>query len=132
MTNQDDSIGQDPYAAEAKERWGNTDAYRQSQERVKKMTKADMDAVKAAGDALMQRIALVADKDPADPAVQALIAEHYKGLRTFYEPNMEIYRGLARMYVDDPRFTAYYEKYRPDLAVFMHDAMMAYCNAQEQ
>jgi hypothetical protein len=30
------------------------------------------------------------------------------------------------MYVEDPRFTAYYEKYAKGLAKFMHDAMMEF------
>ena len=39
-----------------------------------------------------------------------------------------MYRGLGQMYVDDPRFTATYDKVRPGLAVFMRDAMA--CNAE--
>ena len=42
--------------------------------------------------------------------VQILIARNYEGLRAFYEPNLEIYRGLANMYVADERFKATYEK----------------------
>jgi MerR family transcriptional regulator, thiopeptide resistance regulator len=30
-----------------------------------------------------------------------------------------MYRGLGQMYVDDPRFTATYDKVRPGLAIFM-------------
>ena len=37
-----------------------------------------------------------------------------------------MYRGLGQMYVDAPRFTATYDKVRPDLAVFMRDAMAYY------
>ena len=43
-----------------------------------------------------------------------------------------MYRGLGDMYVADPRFAAYYEKYAPGLAQFMRDAMHAYCDAQEK
>jgi DNA-binding transcriptional MerR regulator len=116
------------YAEEAKQRWGHTEAYKQSAERVKKMTKADMAKVKADADALMKEIAAVADQDPASAKVQALITRHYDALRTFYEPSIAMYRGLADLYVADPRFTAYYEAYRPGLALFMQKAMHAFCD----
>jgi hypothetical protein len=41
-----------------------------------------------------------------------------------------MYKGLADMYVDDARFTAYYDAYKPGLALFMRDAMYAFCDAQ--
>ncbi|HTM67987.1 MAG TPA: MerR family transcriptional regulator [Candidatus Binatia bacterium] len=119
----------DAYAEEAKQRWGHTEAWRQSQERYKKMTKADLARVKDEGDKLMKEIAARRTEDPASTAVQALIARHYAALRTWYEPNLKMYRGLADMYVADPRFAAYYEKYAPGLAQFMRDAMHAFCDA---
>jgi MerR family transcriptional regulator, thiopeptide resistance regulator len=121
------------YAAEAKERWGNTEAYKQSQERVKKMTKEDWARVKKAGDELMREIAASYEsgEDAKSSAAQALIARHYDGLRTFYEPNLQMYRGLAEMYVADPRFAAFYEKYAKGLAVFMHDAMIHYADTHK-
>lgn len=122
----------DAYAAEAKERWGHTDAYKQSMERYKKMTKADLARIKDEGDRLMKEIVARRDEGPASAAVQALIARHYAALRTWYEPDLAMYRGLADMYVNDPRFAAYYEKYAPGLATFMRDAMHAYCDAQEK
>jgi len=35
--------------------------------------------------------------------------------------------GLAQMYVDDPRFTAYYDKIAPGAAMFLRDALEIYC-----
>jgi MerR family transcriptional regulator, thiopeptide resistance regulator len=120
----------DQYAKEAKERWGNTDAYKQSQEQVKKMTKVDFARIQKEGDDLMREIVLNMSKGPESKEVQALIERHYNNLRTFYEPNLEMYRGLAEMYVADPRFTAYYEKYVKGLVQFMRDAMVYYTDAQ--
>lgn len=122
----------DAYAKEAKERWGHTDAYRQSTERFKKMTKADLARIKDEGDRLMKEIVARRSEGPASAAMQALIARHYDALRTWYEPDLAMYRGLGDMYVADPRFTAYYEKYAPGLATFMRDAMHAYCDAREK
>jgi hypothetical protein len=124
-------ISHNLHQEEARERWGHTDAWKQSQERVSKMTKDDMAKIQADGDALMKEIAATAaaGADPASPEVQALIARHYAGLRAFYEPNLEMYRGLADMYASDPRFAAFYDAYRPGLATYMRGAMRAYCEA---
>jgi DNA-binding transcriptional MerR regulator len=122
----------DQYAAEAKQRWGHTDAYKESQRRTAKFTKDDWKRISETSDALMKEIVANSERDPADPVVQALIARHFDSLRNFYEPNLEMYRGLGSMYVDDARFAAYYDKYKPGLAVFMRDAMHAYCDLQEK
>ena len=122
----------DQYTKEAKERWGHTEAYKQSQERVKKLTKEDFARIKKEGDELMKELVKNMDKSPESKEVQKLIAQHYNNLRTFYEPNLKLYRGLANMYVDDPRFRAYYEKYAVGLAEFMKEAIIVYCDEREQ
>jgi hypothetical protein len=121
----------DAYAVEAKERWGNTDAYKQSVERMKNMSKEDMEALSRKGVEWTKNFSTHMDKDPNSELVQALIVEHYNSLRAFYEPTPAMYRGLAKMYVADPRFTSYYDKHRPGLAMFMHDAMLYYADALE-
>lgn len=118
------------YAKEAKARWGNTEAYKQSQERVKKMSKEQFEQIGKEGDELQKEIVAHMDQGPDSPVIQALIAKHYDNLRHFYEPNLELYRGLADGYVSDPRFAAHFKKYHPDLPEFMRDAMHAFCDAQ--
>ncbi|MBI5422313.1 TipAS antibiotic-recognition domain-containing protein [Candidatus Peregrinibacteria bacterium] len=120
-----------PYAGEAKKRWGDTEAYRQSQGRVKKMTKEDFALIQKKEDALMAEIAAHRDEGAASPKIQELIEAHHNNFRHFYEPNLKLYRGLAGLYIEDPRFSAYFEKYAPGLAQFMHDAMIAYCDAEQ-
>ena len=115
------------YAEEAKQRWGHTEAYKQSQERVAKMTPEQWEKIKQDGDALMREIVSQMGQGAKSPEAQALIAKHYNNLRNFYEPNLEMYRGLAEMYVQDERFKAYFEQYAPGLTQFMHDAMLEYC-----
>jgi DNA-binding transcriptional MerR regulator len=121
----------DRYADEAKKRWGHTDAYRQSQESTKNFSKDDWKNLKEGMDTLTKKLAATMDKGPRSPEFQDLIDEHYHSLRTFYEPNLEIYRGLANMYVDDSRFKAFYDKYAPGLAEMMREAMLVYCDTHE-
>lgn len=115
---------------EAKARWGNTDAYRQSQERTAKMTKADWQAIKEESSRIIVAVAGLMDRPVGDPDVQEQIALYHKHMNRFYDCSAEMFRGLGEMYVADPRFTATYEKVAPGLAVYMRDAIAAYADAQ--
>jgi DNA-binding transcriptional MerR regulator len=120
------------YNEEAKEKWGHTEAYKQSTERVKKMGKDGLNKVLAEAGKLTEEIAgaMKAGDLPTSDKVQKLIARHYDGLRAFYEPNLEIYRGLAEMYVADPRFKANYEKVAEGLAEYIRDGMVYYADTK--
>lgn len=119
------------YSEEAQKRWGTTDAYKQSVERVKKMGKDGLNRVLKESSEITIQIAecMKGGNSAESPEAQALIAKHYAGLRAFYEPNTQIYRGLAEMYVADPRFEAHYDNVAPGLAVFMCTAMLRYADS---
>lgn len=123
----------DKYAEEARQKWGNTEAFKQSQERVQKMGKAGLAKVIQEAGELTQEIAAAMKngQDPKSEAVQKLIARHYNGLRAFYEPNLAMYRGMAKMYVDDPRFKTNYENVAVGLAQFMRDGMLHFAQTNE-
>jgi MerR family transcriptional regulator, thiopeptide resistance regulator len=125
-----DFTPENPYAGEAKERWGTTDAYKQSQERVKKFMKEDWDRIgQEAGSINKDLLAsMQGGKAASDPTNMPIVARHYAWLRNFYEPSLDMYRGLASMYVEDPRFAANYDKYAPGFAVYVRDAMHAFCD----
>lgn len=62
--------------------------------------------------------------DPASELAQKACALHKQWLCFYwdkYSPQAHI--GIAQMYVDDERFTAYYEKIAPGCAVFLRDAV---------
>lgn len=126
----DDDVKQ--YQDEVKSRWGNTDAYKQSMARVSKMTKAEMAKIKEDGKKHIQDLANVMDKGIDHPDVQALIAKSHQGVNFFYDCSLEMFRNLGEMYVQDPRFTANYDKVRPGLAVFVRDAIAYYCDHQSK
>jgi DNA-binding transcriptional MerR regulator len=126
----DDDVKQ--YQDEVKQRWGNSDAYKQSMARVSKMTKKEMAQLKEDGKKHTQAIADAMDKGISHPDVQALISKSHEGVNFFYDCDVEFFRNLGKMYVADPRFTAYYEKFRPGLAVFVRDAIEYYCDQQEK
>ncbi len=123
----------DAYKREAQQRWGHTDAYRQSQERVKGFNKQDWQAIQDATNANIKALVtlMVAGKMPDDPDVQAEIANHHAGIERFYTCTPQIYRGLADMYVADQRFGDFYRKYHPDLPEFLAKGMRLFCDARE-
>ena len=90
------------YAAEAKERWGNTDAYREYE---KKSGKGGMDAAGAEMMEIFARMGKIREKDPAAPEAQALVAELQKFITDhYYTCTREILQGLGEMYSADERF----------------------------
>ena len=116
------------HAEEAKERWGDTDAYRESHRRTSKYTKADWLKIKAEGGAAAeQMIAALQAGLPADSEEATAAAESMRLQidRWFYPCSHEMHRHLGDMYVADPRFTAHYEDQAPGLAQYVRDAIHA-------
>ncbi len=70
--------------------------------------------------------------DTLSAAAQETSALHKEWLG-FTWPNYskEAHAGLAQMYVDDPRFTAYYDKVKPGAAVFLRDAIYKWIGLQQ-
>ncbi len=119
------------YAAEAKERWGKTDAYRQSMERTKHWTKADYDKMKAGQDIFFPKMVSLMHLGPESDEIQEMIGQCRESVNKFYDCSLEIFRNLGKMYVEDERFTAFYDKYKPGLAQFVHEGIDYYCDVRE-
>ena len=118
----------DDYAEEAEQRWGGTDAYRESQRRTASYTKDDWHRIKAETGQLYQRAAgLMRSGVAADSAAAMGLAEEHRGQisRWFYDCPYEIHRGLGEMYVADERFTATIDAAAPGLAAYLRDAILA-------
>ena len=124
-----EGFADDPYAEEAQQRW--PEQYAESQRRLKRLSKQEQRELFERGGAITAAIgAQFTDGAAADsPQVQVLIAAHHDWVAAFWTPNREAYIGLGRMYVDDPRFAANYEKVAPGLAVFMRDAIAVWAHA---
>jgi DNA-binding transcriptional MerR regulator len=117
----------DEYAREAEDRWGDTDAWRQSRQRTAAMSKQDWVAVKAEGDALLADLvrAKRAGVAPGSPAANDLADRHRASIARFYDCSDEMHVCLAQMYLADDRFTRYYDDAEPGLAQFVHDVIVA-------
>jgi DNA-binding transcriptional MerR regulator len=121
--------GFDPaaYAEEAEQRWGNTDAYRESARRTKKYGPAEWDAIRREADAIYARLGELMREGapPTDPRVLAMVETHRAHIdRWFYPCSPAMHAGLAELYVSDPRFSANLDKIAPGFARFLHDAIV--------
>jgi len=116
------------YAEEAKERWGTTDAYVESQKRTSKYTKEDWARIQKEGSEICEGLAALMDRDPSDPDVQVLVKRYHTYLSSnFYKCSPEILAGLGEGYVGDTRFTTTFDKVKAGLAGFLRDAIRVYC-----
>ena len=116
------------YTQEARQRWGDTEAWQQSRQRAASYTKDDWIAIQAEAD---QNVAEFASAlragEPATGAVAMDLAQaHRQHLsRWFFDCGPDLHRGLAQMYVADPRFAANYDNVAAGLARYVSDAMQA-------
>jgi MerR family transcriptional regulator, thiopeptide resistance regulator len=116
------------YAAEAEQRWGDTDAYAESRRRTATYDKTDwqqMEAEQAAVEANFVA-ALSSGVAAGSPAAMDLAEAHRQVItKWFYDCSYDLHRGLAQLYLDDPRFAAHYDDQAAGLAQYVHDAITA-------
>ncbi|MEU9121236.1 MerR family transcriptional regulator [Streptomyces sp. NPDC048506] len=118
----------DAYQDEVKERWGDTEAYKESQRRAASYTKEDWKRLTAGFDAIHRTMAdLLTQGVPADSEAAMDVAEEHRRFITdgYYDCTHEFHTRLGEMYVADERFTATYEAIEPGLAVYLRDAILA-------
>ncbi len=114
---------------EARERWGDTPQYSESQKKWVNYSDEQKEAIKKEGGRLAIRmVSEDPNTSPDDPNVQAAIGEYYAYLnKYFYTCDVEFLRGLADMWVQDPRFARNYENIREGGAVFVREAVCIFC-----
>ena len=101
------------YEAEAKERWGDTDAFAQSATRTAGYQKGDWETIRAESTGIYQKLGnlLAEGIDPADAQAAAVVEEHRAHIsRWFYDCTPEIHAGLGQMYQGDARFAENIDK----------------------
>lgn len=115
------------YAREAEERWGDTDAWAQSQQRTAQLTAQDWAAMKAEGDALNADLAqALRDGVGAGSAeANAMVERHRAMVGQIYDCSHAMQVCLGEMYVADPRFAAFYDDLEPGLATWLRESIRA-------
>ena len=123
-------INENNYKLEARERWGDTDAYREHEQKTKNYTKEKW---AEANDGLMAIFAEFAAYKDSGASVdsseaQTLVAKLQAYITAnYYTCTDEILAGLGKMYVADERFKKDIDKYGEGTAEFAAEAIEAYC-----
>ena len=119
----------DKYTVETRERWGNTDAYREHEQKTKNYTKEKW---AEANDGLMaifaEFAACKANGTSANSTeAQALVAKLQAHITAnYYTCTDEILAGLGKMYVCDERFKKIIDKYGEGTAEFASEGIRIY------
>lgn len=115
------------YGKEIREKYGN-EAVNKSNNKLKNMSQEDYEKITA-----LEKEVIITLKEafktgnPASELAQKAADLHRQWLSFYWDKySKEAHAGLAQMYVDDERFTAYYDKEQPGTAAFLRDAVLIY------
>ena len=128
--NSDYETARKQYEVEAKQRWCETDAYKEHAEKTATYSKDQWQAVT---DGLMTVLAKFAacmkEGHAADSAeAQALVKELQNYItENYYTCTNEILAGLGQMYVADERFKNNIDQHTPGTAEFVSESIATYC-----
>ena len=118
------------YKTEARERWSNTDAYREHEQKTKNYTKEKWVEAKGGLMAIFAEFAACKERGiSADSAeAQALVAKLQAHITAnYYTCTDEILAGLGKMYVADERFKKNIDRHGEGTADFASSAIAVFC-----
>lgn len=119
---------QKKYAKEAQEKYGKQ-MLDETLKKTDNYSKGDWKTITKNQEAIYQTLIEGMNHGPEHPQVQKAIAEWQKFITdNFYDCTLEILRGLGDLYVQDARFTANIDKYKPGLSTFFRKAIIIYCD----
>jgi len=116
------------YEQEAHERWGDTDAYKQSKARTSKYSTEDFAKAKVDQEAATEAFVFCFGNGKSIDSLEAqqAVVKHREAItKWFYDCSPEMQKNLALMYIADERFKKYYDDRVNGLAQYVHDAIMA-------
>ena len=117
------------YEKEAAEQW-DPQVVHESSRRWKALSPSEKEDLMKKGESITLAIRDAMPKGVKAPEVQQLVAAWQAHIGFFYDCTDEILLGLGKMYVEDPRFKAFYDRIDPRLAEFLSEAIKVYCAAR--
>ena len=115
------------YGKESRSKYGD-ETINRSNAKLSRMSKADHDKVTRLSEEVLESLeAAFKSGDPGGPLGQKAAQVHGEWLSFYWDTyTKEAHASLVEMYVDDERFTAYYDKINPGMTVFLRDAVKIY------
>ena len=119
----------DEYAAQAKESWGKTEAYKEFEEKSKNWTEETTGNIAKDMMLLFVEFGQMKDLDPANEEVQAQVKKLQEYItKNFYNCTNQILSGLGQMYACGGEFTENIDSYGGEgTAEFTNKAIQIYC-----
>ena len=117
------------YETEARSRWGNTDAYREHEQKAKNYTKEKWAEANDGLMAIFAEFSACKNRGVSADSVesQALVAKLQAHITAnYYTCTDEIFAGLGKMYVADERFKKNIDKYGEGTAEFAAEGIRIY------
>lgn len=120
------------YGKEIRGKYGK-EAVNKSNHKVKGMSQEQYEEVTRLGSELNETLqAAFKTGDPAGELAQKAADLHRQWLSFYWDSyTKEAHVGVTQMYVDDERFTAYYDEKQPGTAAFLRDAVLIYTGAKK-
>jgi len=124
-----DTTKLDEYANQAKEKWQNTEAYKEFAARNKKLTKEAKKALAVEMMIIFKYFGKLKDSEPGSKEVQALVKRLQTYIsKNYYQCSYEILNSLGRMYAADGEFTKNIDSAGgKGTARFIEQAISIYC-----
>ena len=115
------------YGAEIRSKYGDG-AIDKSNNKVKGMSKSKMDEAERLATEIIETLEdAFKTGDPAGELAQRAADLHKQWICLYWDTyTKDAHVGIAQMYVDDERFTAYYDVKQPGTAMFLRDAVLVY------
>lgn len=125
-----DHSKQEKYAAEAKRRWGGTDAYKEYEQKTAGQSQDDQASTAERLMAIFARMGEIRHLSPDSRDAQALVKELQEFITAnYYNCTKAILMGLGMMYIAGDEMTENIDKAGGEgTAQFAHDAIQIYCN----
>ena len=118
------------HKAEAREKWGKTDAYKEHAQRTKNYSKQKWNDLAEGMDQIMAEFAICVKKSETPDSTEAqnlvkMLQSHIT--ENYYLCTNEILAGLGQMYIADERFKNNIDKHADGTAEFICEAITVYC-----
>lgn len=117
------------YRVEAKEKWGNTDAYREHARKTADYSEDKWEDLAQGMEQILAAFAACREEAPEQTEAQKLVGQLQDYITAnYYHCTKEILAGLGQMYVADERFRKNIDKHGDGTAAFISRAITAYCS----
>ena len=117
------------YRDEAKEKWGNTDAYREHTRKTADYSEEKWNDLAQGMEQILAAFAACREEAPEQTEAQKLVGQLQDYITAnYYHCTKEILAGLGQMYVADERFRKNIDKHGDGTAAFISRAIAAYCS----